>query len=89
MFANKSFGYVEHLLRDCSLQVGGLFTERVDSVGLFDVPGEMFLLVLPRIEELGWGRGDGNHHHRFARLEVRVGEAGVQVARTKVADSLC
>ena len=88
MFTNKLTRHGEHLLRYGSLQIGGLFAERVDPVGLLDMAGEVFLLVLPRVEELFGRGGEGNHHHRFARLEVRVGEAGVQVARTEVAPRL-
>ena len=70
MLANKPFGHGEHLLRYGSLQIGGLFAERVDPVGLLYMAGEVLLFVLPRVEELFGRGGEGNHHHRFARLEV-------------------
>lgn len=80
MFTDELPGYREHPLGDGSLQIGGFLAERVDTVGLLDVPGEVFLLVLPRVKELLGTGGAGNHHHRFPLSEVRVGDSRVQVA---------
>ena len=46
MFADKQFRHREHLLRYRPLQVGGFLAVWVDTEGLLDVPGKVFLLVL-------------------------------------------
>lgn len=80
MLADEPLCHGEHPLRDVPFKVGGFLAVRVDAECLLDVPCEVLLLVLPRVEELGGRGSEGNHHHRFLPEEVGIGDSRVKVA---------
>lgn len=89
MFTNKLPDYGEHPLGDGSLQIGSFLAVWAYAEGLFNVPGKVFLLMLPRVEELFGRGGTGNHHHRFTILEIRVGDSRVQVPSLQIPHGFC